>query len=90
MRTLSTVDPTAAVACTQPITEADDRLKQPGHHRAARGRADLGRHRRDDACRQPRTNGDRFGLRIGDVAREAGLTIQTLRYYERRGLVVAG
>jgi DNA-binding transcriptional MerR regulator len=30
------------------------------------------------------------GLRIGDVAREAGVNIQTLRYYERRGLVVAG
>jgi DNA-binding transcriptional MerR regulator len=30
------------------------------------------------------------GLRIGTVAREAGVNIQTLRYYERRGLVVAG
>ena len=30
------------------------------------------------------------GLRIGDVAREAGVNVQTLRYYERRGLVVAG
>jgi DNA-binding transcriptional MerR regulator len=30
------------------------------------------------------------GLRIGEVAREAGVNIQTLRYYERRGLVVAG
>jgi DNA-binding transcriptional MerR regulator len=29
-------------------------------------------------------------LRIGDVARKAGVNIQTLRYYERRGLVVAG
>lgn len=28
------------------------------------------------------------GLRIGDVARSAGVNIQTLRYYERRGLVV--
>jgi DNA-binding transcriptional MerR regulator len=28
------------------------------------------------------------GLRIGDVARAAGVNIQTLRYYERRGLVV--
>jgi MerR family mercuric resistance operon transcriptional regulator len=27
------------------------------------------------------------GLRIGDVAREAGVNVQTLRYYERRGLV---
>ena len=30
------------------------------------------------------------GLRIGEVAREAGVNVQTLRYYERRGLVVAG
>jgi DNA-binding transcriptional MerR regulator len=30
------------------------------------------------------------GLRIGDVAREAGVNVQTLRYYERRGLVVPG
>jgi MerR family transcriptional regulator, mercuric resistance operon regulatory protein len=30
------------------------------------------------------------GLRIGDVARSAGVNVQTLRYYERRGLVVAG
>jgi DNA-binding transcriptional MerR regulator len=30
------------------------------------------------------------GLRIGDVARSAGVNIQTLRYYERIGLVVAG
>jgi DNA-binding transcriptional MerR regulator len=29
------------------------------------------------------------GLRIGDVAREAGVNVQTLRYYERRRLVVA-
>jgi DNA-binding transcriptional MerR regulator len=29
------------------------------------------------------------GLRIGDVARSAGVNVQTLRYYERRGLVVA-
>lgn len=29
------------------------------------------------------------GLRIGDAAREAGVNVQTLRYYERRGLVVA-
>ena len=28
-------------------------------------------------------------LRIGDVAARAGVNIQTLRYYERRGLVVA-
>jgi MerR family mercuric resistance operon transcriptional regulator len=28
------------------------------------------------------------GLRIGDVARSAGVNVQTLRYYERRGLVV--
>lgn len=26
-------------------------------------------------------------MRIGDVAREAGVNIQTLRYYERRGLL---
>jgi DNA-binding transcriptional MerR regulator len=30
------------------------------------------------------------GLRIGEVARSAGVNIQTLRYYERRGLVVPG
>jgi DNA-binding transcriptional MerR regulator len=30
------------------------------------------------------------GLRIGDVARSAGVNVQTLRYYERRGLVVPG
>ena len=30
------------------------------------------------------------GLRIGEVARAAGVNVQTLRYYERRGLVVAG
>jgi DNA-binding transcriptional MerR regulator len=28
------------------------------------------------------------GLRIGEVARSAGVNVQTLRYYERRGLVV--
>jgi len=28
------------------------------------------------------------GLRIGDVARSAGVNVQTLRYYERRGLVI--
>lgn len=28
-------------------------------------------------------------FRIGEVARQAGVNIQTLRYYERRGLVVA-
>lgn len=28
------------------------------------------------------------GLRVGDVARSAGVNIQTLRYYERRCLVV--
>ncbi len=28
-------------------------------------------------------------LRIGEVARRAGVNIQTLRYYERRGLVAA-
>jgi DNA-binding transcriptional MerR regulator len=28
------------------------------------------------------------GLRIGDVARSAGVNVQTLRYYERRGLVL--
>lgn len=36
------------------------------------------------------TDGVRDGLRIGDVARSAGVNVQTLRYYERRGLVVAG
>jgi len=30
------------------------------------------------------------GLRIGDVSRSAGVNVQTLRYYERRGLVVPG
>lgn len=30
------------------------------------------------------------GLKIGVVARRAGVNIQTLRYYERRGLVVPG
>ena len=30
------------------------------------------------------------GLRIGDIARSAGVNVQTLRYYERRGLVVPG
>ena len=30
------------------------------------------------------------GLRIGEVARSAGVNVQTLRYYERRGLVVPG
>ena len=30
------------------------------------------------------------GMRIGEVARAAGVNVQTLRYYERRGLVVAG
>jgi MerR family mercuric resistance operon transcriptional regulator len=30
------------------------------------------------------------GLRIGDVARSAAVNVQTLRYYERRGLVVPG
>jgi MerR family mercuric resistance operon transcriptional regulator len=30
------------------------------------------------------------GLRIGEIARAAGVNVQTLRYYERRGLVVAG
>jgi DNA-binding transcriptional MerR regulator len=29
------------------------------------------------------------GLRIGDVSRSAGVNTQTLRYYERRGLVIA-
>ena len=29
------------------------------------------------------------GLRIGDVAREAGVNVQTLRYYERRGLLAS-
>ena len=36
-----------------------------------------------------RTPGVTDGLRIGDVARSAGVNVQTLRYYERRGLVVA-
>ena len=30
------------------------------------------------------------GLRLGDVALSPGVNVQTLRYYERRGLVVAG
>lgn len=29
------------------------------------------------------------GLRTGEVARRAGVNIQTLRYYERRGLIAA-
>ncbi|MBN4050156.1 MerR family transcriptional regulator [Desulfobulbus sp. AH-315-M07] len=29
------------------------------------------------------------GLRIGEVATEAGVNVQTLRYYERRGLLAA-
>jgi DNA-binding transcriptional MerR regulator len=40
--------------------------------------------------RQAGEHGMTDGLRIGDVARSAGVNIQTLRYYERRGLVVAG
>ena len=30
---------------------------------------------------------DRAGLRTGEVAEQAGVNIQTLRYYERRGLL---
>ncbi len=30
-----------------------------------------------------------MGLRSGDVARDAGVNLQTLRYYERRGLLAA-
>jgi DNA-binding transcriptional MerR regulator len=30
---------------------------------------------------------DRSGLRTGEVAEQAGVNIQTLRYYERRGLL---
>lgn len=30
---------------------------------------------------------ERTGLRTGDVAEQAGVNIQTLRYYERRGLL---
>jgi DNA-binding transcriptional MerR regulator len=30
---------------------------------------------------------DRVGLRTGEVAEQAGVNIQTLRYYERRGLL---
>ncbi len=29
------------------------------------------------------------GLRTGEVARRAGVNVQTLRYYERRGLIAA-
>jgi len=32
---------------------------------------------------------DRAGLRTGEVAEQAGVNIQTLRYYERRGLLTA-
>ena len=32
-------------------------------------------------------SGDRSGLRTGEVAQRAGVNIQTLRYYERRGLI---
>ena len=28
-------------------------------------------------------------MRIGDVAEQAGVTVETLRYYERRGLLPA-
>jgi DNA-binding transcriptional MerR regulator len=30
------------------------------------------------------------GLTIGAVAKQAGVNIDTLRYYERQGVVVAG
>jgi DNA-binding transcriptional MerR regulator len=30
---------------------------------------------------------ERAGLRTGEVADQAGVNIQTLRYYERRGLL---
>jgi DNA-binding transcriptional MerR regulator len=33
------------------------------------------------------TTSDSRGLRTGEVARRAGVNIQTLRYYERRGLI---
>ena len=33
------------------------------------------------------TSADRPGLRTGEVAEQAGVNIQTLRYYERRGLL---
>jgi MerR family transcriptional regulator, mercuric resistance operon regulatory protein len=33
------------------------------------------------------TQSDRTGLRTGEVAERAGVNIQTLRYYERRGLL---
>ena len=33
------------------------------------------------------SSGPRSGLRSGQVADEAGVSIQTLRYYERRGLL---
>ena len=32
-------------------------------------------------------NGEHRPLRIGEVARRAGVNVQTLRYYERRGLL---
>ena len=32
-------------------------------------------------------NGTKGGLRTGEVAEQAGVNIQTLRYYERRGLL---
>ena len=34
-----------------------------------------------------KTNGTGSRLRIGDVARRAGVNAQTLRYYERRGIL---
>jgi MerR family mercuric resistance operon transcriptional regulator len=39
----------------------------------------------------PTTSGDpiQSGLRTGEVAERAGVNIQTLRYYERRGLLAA-
>jgi DNA-binding transcriptional MerR regulator len=33
------------------------------------------------------TSPDKAGLRTGEVAEQAGVNIQTLRYYERRGLL---
>jgi DNA-binding transcriptional MerR regulator len=33
------------------------------------------------------TSAERAGLRTGEVAEQAGVNIQTLRYYERRGLL---
>ena len=65
------------------------RPRHPRDWSTGRCRGDARRHRGARSCRRAAT-GDRVtdGLRIGDVARSAGVNVQTLRYYERRGLVL--